>query len=159
MLAATGCEVEIEWNKIDGVDPDTVPAGHSLTSYTDVATNSLLAEAMRANMVKMGKTYRPREVEATMATGSTDMGNVSHVVPAIHPMFGIETLFGNHHPSFTDYSNRPQNHEVARLVGTGMAQTIIDALTDEIMVAAALEEFERVHADGGGPAAVREGSL
>ena len=48
---ATGCECAIEWNKIDGVDPDTVPAGHALTSYTDVATNSLLAEAMRANMV------------------------------------------------------------------------------------------------------------
>lgn len=81
-----------------------------------------------------------------MATGSTDMGNVSHVVPSIHPMFGIETLFGNHHPSFTDYSNRPQNHAVARQVGLGMAQTIVDALTDGALVAAALEEFESAHA-------------
>eukprot|EP01043_Picozoa_sp_COSAG02_P024935 COSAG02_NODE_1382_length_12967_cov_9.151694_10_plen_79_part_00 len=61
---------------------------------------------------------------------------------------GIETLFGNHHPSFTEYSNRPQNHAVARTVGTAMSHTIIDALTDERMVAAAKAEFDRVHAPG-----------
>jgi hypothetical protein len=70
----------------------------------------------------------------------------------------LTAVFGNHHPSFTEYSNRAQNHVVARKVGTAMAQTIIDALTDESMVAAALEEFERVHA-AGGSTAVREGSL
>ena len=61
---------------------------------------------------------------------------------------GIETLFGNHHPSFTEYSNRPQNHVKARTVGTAMAHTIIDALTDKSMVAAAKAEFDRVHAFG-----------
>ena len=61
---------------------------------------------------------------------------------------GIETLFGNHHPSFTEYSNRPQNHVVARTVGKAMSHTIIDALTDESMVAAAKAEFDRVHASG-----------
>jgi hypothetical protein len=58
---------------------------------------------------------------------------------------GIETPFGNHHPSFTEYSNRPQNHAVARKVGTAMAQTIVDALTDNSLVASAKEEFDRVH--------------
>jgi hypothetical protein len=28
-------------------------------------------------MAALGTTYKPREIEATMATGSTDMGNVS----------------------------------------------------------------------------------
>ena len=58
---------------------------------------------------------------------------------------GIDTPFGNHHPSFTEYSNRPQNHAVARKVGTAMAQTIIDALTDEKLVASAKAEFDLVH--------------
>ena len=30
---------------------------------------------MRANILPLGTEYQPREVEATMATGSTDMGN------------------------------------------------------------------------------------
>lgn len=28
--------------------------------------------------------------------GSTDMGNVTYVVPGIHPTFGIEAANGNH---------------------------------------------------------------
>lgn len=81
---STGCTVEIEWNKVEAV----LPEGHISQPYTNVETNSAIAEAWRANMAALGTTYHPRQVEATMATGSTDMGNVSHVVPSIHPMFG-----------------------------------------------------------------------
>ena len=71
---ATGCEVEIEWNRIDA---ESIPDGHVSQPYTNVETNSAIAEAWRANMAALGTTYKPREIEATMATGSTDMGNVS----------------------------------------------------------------------------------
>ncbi len=81
---STGCTAEIEWNRVDAA----IPEGHVSQPYTNVETNSAIAEAWRANMAVLGTTYQPREVEATMATGSTDMGNVSHVVPSIHPMFG-----------------------------------------------------------------------
>ena len=40
-----------------------------------VGNTAPLAEAMRANILPLGTEYQPREVEATMATGSTDMGN------------------------------------------------------------------------------------
>ena len=38
---------------------------------------------------------------ASSALGSTDMGNVSYVVPSIHPMFNINTKAPNHSREFT----------------------------------------------------------
>jgi amidohydrolase len=36
--------------------------------------------------------------------GSTDMGNVSHVIPSIHPMIGLNCFpAANHHPDFTAF--------------------------------------------------------
>ena len=41
---------------------------------------------------------RPAEEDAAIAAaggGSSDMGNVSHIMPSIHPSFKIDTKFGN----------------------------------------------------------------
>ena len=40
----------------------------------------------------------------SLPAGSTDMGNVSYVVPSIHPMFYIGTDAVNHTRGFTEAS-------------------------------------------------------
>ncbi len=40
--------------------------------------------------------------------GSTDMGNVSYVVPSIHPMFAIGSGEVNHTREFTAVANTPE---------------------------------------------------
>ena len=59
-------------------------------------TNSTLAGLYEVNGVDLGVEFTKDEAVLTSATGSTDMGNVSHVVPSIHPMYTINTTAVNH---------------------------------------------------------------
>jgi metal-dependent amidase/aminoacylase/carboxypeptidase family protein len=70
---ATGCELIYKW----GED----------SRYKTMRTNMALAEAYRDNIEALGRTTVMPESKRSM--GSTDMGNVSQVVPGIHPGISI----------------------------------------------------------------------
>jgi len=54
-----------------------------------------------AEMVRFGRTPVPEDVEASMPLGSTDMGNVTQVMPGIHPIVGIDAGGASiHQPGF-----------------------------------------------------------
>ena len=57
---STGCSVEIEWDR---------------NPYSNLCTNATLAELYKGNARTLGKNFRPPEVEMTIPSGSTDMGN------------------------------------------------------------------------------------
>lgn len=67
---ATGCEMSHRW-----IDP----------AYDDLVTNQHLDGLYAKNAARVGRTVRSRDA-APEFLGSTDMGNVSQVVPSIHPM-------------------------------------------------------------------------
>ena len=73
-------------------------------AYTNMITNKTLADLYDANASSLGIELCRDEVLARMATGSTDMGNVSHEVPSIHPMFYIGSKALNHTRDFTTAS-------------------------------------------------------
>ena len=53
-------------------------------------SNPTITSAFASNASKLGVKYlTEKELEKYMASGSTDMGNVSYEVPSIHPMFYI----------------------------------------------------------------------
>ena len=70
---ATGFQLISKWGEESG--------------YTTMRTNMALAEAYRANIEGLGRTTVMPESKRSM--GSTDMGNVSQVVPGIHPAISI----------------------------------------------------------------------
>ncbi|HZA10506.1 MAG TPA: amidohydrolase [Mycobacterium sp.] len=72
---ASGCEYRID---------ETAPA------YRELAPDPWLAAACREEMVRLGRTPVSPDVEATLPLGSTDMGNVTQVMPGIHPVIGID---------------------------------------------------------------------
>jgi amidohydrolase len=83
---ATGCDHEIT---------ETEPSYHELTP------DSWLAETFRAEMQRVGRTPVPKDVEAALPLGSTDMGNVTQVMPGIHPIVGIDAGGASvHQPGF-----------------------------------------------------------
>jgi hypothetical protein len=66
-----------------------------------------------------------------MATASTDMGNVSQRLRAIHPYLGIGSLPAvNHQPAFAAATVTPAADRVVRDGAVLLAQTAIDALLD-----------------------------
>ena len=74
--------------------------------------------------------------------GSTDMGNVSWVVPAIHPDLSIaDGPTPGHSIEFRDAAARPRADRTVLLAATLVAQTAIDLLLDPALVEAAWREF------------------
>ncbi len=66
--------------------------------------------------------------DATMARASTDMGNVSQVLPAIHPYIGIDSLPAvNHQPEFAAATLTPAAETAIAQGALALAGTVVDA--------------------------------
>ncbi|OBB17825.1 peptidase M20 [Mycobacteriaceae bacterium 1482268.1] len=83
---ATGCDYEIE-----ATEPP----------YAELAPDIWLAEVFRAEMIRLGREPIAEQFEAAVPLGSTDMGNVTQVMPGIHPIIGIDAGGASvHQPGF-----------------------------------------------------------
>lgn len=83
---ATGCEYEID---------STAPA------YAELKPDRWLADVCRAEMRRLGREPVAAEIETTLPMGSTDMGNVTQVLPGIHPVIGVDAGGATvHQPGF-----------------------------------------------------------
>ena len=70
----SGCDVEVNWANVD---------------YLDLNTNWPLAELFQEHAESLGREFIPYEEAVKFGAGSTDMGNVSHRLPSIHPMLAV----------------------------------------------------------------------
>lgn len=114
---ATGCTLAIH---------ETSPR------YLDLRHHQGLAAAYRRNAEALGREFveAPQHVMERFA-GSTDMGNVSHVVPSIHPMIGIESHGAStHEAAFTEATASPSADRAVVEGAVAMAWTAIDAALD-----------------------------
>ena len=87
--------------------------------------NSVLGEMYSKNFKLLGGDIEWYNDEA----GSTDMGNVSHVVPSIHPYYKVGSGEVNHTREFTDVCNTPEAHQQTLRAAKSMAFTCINVLT------------------------------
>lgn len=112
---ATGCTYEVH------------QIGHR---YSDLISHPVLAEVFAANAAELGRSMvRGKDLPAG-AAGSTDMGNVSHVVPSIHPMLSIDSLPAvNHQPEFAAHTITEAGRLAIHDGALAMAWTVIDLAT------------------------------
>lgn len=113
---ATGCRVEIE------------QVGHT---YTEMTSDQTLVEYYAANTAELGRPMlRGRDLPPDQ-TGSTDMGNVSLLVPTIHPMLDISAApHVNHQPEFAAHTITDDGDRAIIDGATAMAWTVIDLATN-----------------------------
>ena len=70
--------------------------------YAEMLHDPDMAAAYRRNAEALGRVFPTVDTSLKRAAGSTDMGNVSLAMPAIHPAIGIDSLPAvNHQPEFT----------------------------------------------------------
>lgn len=97
-------------------------------SYEPMVTNRALAGAFRENLLALGvrDLAPPRCIR-----GSLDMGNVSRVVPSIHPYLalGREKVIP-HTEEFARAARGPEGKELAVLAAQALAWTAADVLLD-----------------------------
>lgn len=77
-------------------------------------------------------------------TASTDMGNVSQIVPSFHGAFGVPTAPGIaiHNPRFAAAAGTDEAHEVCLKCAKGMAMLAIQVLLDDELASSAVRDFE-----------------
>ncbi|MGA9595105.1 MAG: peptidase dimerization domain-containing protein, partial [Acidimicrobiia bacterium] len=109
---ATGCGYEVR------------KRGHT---YTDLVSDPLLVGLFIGNAGALGRKMGRGADDDPGAAGSTDMGNVSHEVPAIHPMIGIEPgPWVNHQKEFAAATITGPGEAAIRDGALAMAHTVID---------------------------------
>lgn len=129
---ASGCEMELRWAKAD---------------YLDMKTSWPLSKAYEENAQTLGRSFFPLEKMPTGSAGSTDMGNVSHRVPSIHPMIASAPAHVViHNPEFARWAASDLGDKACIDGAKALAMTAIDFLSDEAMRRQAKEEFEKTAA-------------
>lgn len=112
--AATGAELHLHYHGLD---------------YSDMFTNEPLVSAYGANLETLGRRIVPLDQVDGAVAGSTDMGNVSKLVPSIHPMIAVAPP---HVPLHSiDFARYAAGEEGDRAVIDGakaLAMTAIDVL-------------------------------
>ena len=82
-----GIQVSYEWNE---------------KPYENMISNRTMEEFYLSNVQHLGVDLCHDPKLLARPTGSTDMGNVSHVVPSIHPRFDIKPTAPAHSRPFQE---------------------------------------------------------
>jgi amidohydrolase len=124
--AAAGCEMHLEW-----IDP----------VYADMIDSQAIGERYRANAEALGRIVRAPSPQARVV-GSTDMGNVSYVVPSIHPMIRVAPPgVPIHTPAFAGFAGGPDGDAAVLDGAKALAFTIADLWLDGGLVDRARGEW------------------
>jgi amidohydrolase len=112
-------------------------------SYDDMITNEHLSDTFTANLVALG--VKPSEIQGSNGdSGSLDMGNVSQVVPSIHPYVQICTeRYACHTPEFREAAMSDMGREGMILGAKTMALTAFDVLVNQELLENIKAEFNR----------------
>jgi metal-dependent amidase/aminoacylase/carboxypeptidase family protein len=114
---ASGCEHEV------------VPVS---PLYAELRPDEWLAGAYRTAVISLGRTPEAPGLERNRPLGSTDMGNITHTLPAIHPTIAIDCGEAvNHQPGFTSACVTASADQAVLDGALAMAWTAVAAATDD----------------------------
>ena len=118
----------------------TVSIAEKAKTYKDIISNTTLARLFLQNTRELGLSYR----ESTRNfSASTDMGNVSHIVPSIHPVYSIGTSAVNHTRAFTEATNTDTAHRDTLLAASAVAMTGVDVLCEPQLLGQVKNDLNR----------------
>ncbi len=109
--AATGASVEFEEGPV----------------YAERYNNRVLADLFAENMQRLGVKGDPPPTQG--GVGSSDIGNVSMVVPTIHPYLSIvDADISGHTPEFREAAGSAKGFNAMVLAAKGLAMTVLDVM-------------------------------
>ena len=110
--------------------------------YTAMLNNLNMARLFRSNLQSLGRKVRLSDPDRSF--GSTDMGNVSQLVPSIHPFVAIappKVLV--HSPQFAMAAASAAGTRGLLDAAKAMAMTVVDLMAEPEIAARVKEEFRR----------------
>ncbi|XP_032538611.1 peptidase M20 domain-containing protein 2 [Chiroxiphia lanceolata] len=110
---ATGCKVEIKGGEND---------------YYNVLPNKSLQQIYKENGKKLGIEFISEDAILNGLSGSTDFGNVTFVVPGLHPYFYIGSDALNHTEQYTEAAGSQTAQFYALRTAKALAMTALDVI-------------------------------
>jgi amidohydrolase len=130
---ACGCSVSHEWIG---------------AAYADMVTNNTMGTMYAHNALRLGRTVADPRQGGHRVVGSTDMGNVSHLVPSIHPMIASAPSGTSIHTNqFAQFARSPMADKAVLDGAKAMAMTAIDYWTSPERQVAVAAEFGAANPD------------
>ena len=132
---ATGARLELAWGEVD---------------YLDLDTSWPLANRFQANAESLGRSFFPFDKVPPGMQGSTDMGNVSHRVPSIHPMLAsAPPNVSIHNAEFARWAASDMGDKTVLDGAKALAMTALDFLCDAELRAEVVRAFKASRAAHG----------
>ncbi|XP_074516689.1 peptidase M20 domain-containing protein 2-like [Sebastes fasciatus] len=122
---ATGCQVEIIYPS---------------TAYYNILPNATLANLYENNGKALGIQFQEQPANFS---GSTDFGNVSFVIPGIHPFFYIGTDAFNHTEEYTEAAGAEKAQLFTLRTAKALAMTAVDVVCCPVLLRQVREDFSR----------------
>jgi amidohydrolase len=123
---ATGATLKYKWDE---------------ARYATMKNNMTMAKLYQLNMHRFNRS--PLIIERSEASGSTDMGNVSHLAPTIQPYVSISAGALIHSPEFAAAARSEAGIQGMLDAAKGMALTAVDLLADPATMSKVRREFEQ----------------
>lgn len=121
-----------------GTELEVKEVGHP---YDAMVSNQTLVELYEESLDEFNF-VDPSQFQEGM--GSIDMGNVSRVVPAIHPVLSLtDQLVPGHTTEFAEMCNTPTAYETMLLAGKTMAHTSLKVIKSKELQQRIREEFKK----------------
>ncbi|XP_005111933.1 peptidase M20 domain-containing protein 2 isoform X2 [Aplysia californica] len=125
---ATGCSVEYKFGA---------------NAYAPLLSNDILATLYEKNGQNLGIEFENDPTRLSKQGGSTDMGNVSQILPSIHPKYSINTMVAAHTTDFRDKARTEESHDLTLIHSKAMALAAIDVCNDPPLVAQMQAELKQ----------------
>jgi amidohydrolase len=123
---AAGCRMDARWQE---------------PVYADMIDNQVMVDLYRANATALGRTVHDPDPSLAVV-GSTDMGNVSYLVPSIHPMIKVAPPnVAIHTPEFARCARGDDGDRAVVDGAIAMAWTVADLWLRDGALDAARDEF------------------
>ncbi|NXR34841.1 P20D2 protein, partial [Zosterops hypoxanthus] len=126
---ATGCKVEIKGGEND---------------YYNVLPNKSLQKIYKENGKKLGIDFISEDAILNGLSGSTDFGNVTFVVPGIHPYFYIGSDALNHTEQYTEAAGSQMAQFYALRTAKALAMTALDVIFKPGLLEEVRKDFREV---------------
>lgn len=98
--------------------------------YAEMRTDEQALDWYRSNALALGRNFDADPADVTMNRASTDMGNVSQLVNAIHPYIGVGGTASNHQAAFAEACVGDLAEGTLRDGATALAWTALDVALD-----------------------------
>lgn len=110
--------------------------------YSDMYTNQPLSAAYAANLERVGRQISALTNVPAAVAGSTDMGNVSKLVPSIHPMIAVSPPHVPlHSVEFARWAGSEDGHQAVVDGAKALAMTALDVLCSPHVLASVKAAF------------------